>query len=78
MLLMARSADDLQALLFLINVLAMKIQLKFNPKKCVTLHYSNKAPAALPFSTWLGPDRFFGEWMPNSVPWKADRYVLVS
>lgn len=44
-LLMARNAGNLQALLHFINVLAKKIGLNFNPKKCCTLHYSNKAPA---------------------------------
>lgn len=43
-LLINRSAEDLQSLLHLINVLAMKIELKFNPKTCITLHYSRKAP----------------------------------
>lgn len=44
-LLMARSAGDLQALLHLINISAVKLGLKFNPKKCYTMHYSNKPSA---------------------------------
>lgn len=42
MLLIARSAEDLQALLHLINVLGRKLGLKFNTYKCTTLHYSSK------------------------------------
>lgn len=45
MLLIVRSAEDLQVLQNLINVLAKKIGLAFNPRKCCTLHYSNKPPA---------------------------------
>lgn len=41
--LLARPAEDLQALLYLINILAYKTGTKFNSKKCVTLHYSSKA-----------------------------------
>lgn len=44
-LLLARPAEDLQALLYLINLLARKIGLKFNTKKCSSLHYSSKPPA---------------------------------
>lgn len=40
MLLIARSAEDLQALLHLINVLARNLGLKFNTNKCTTLHYN--------------------------------------
>lgn len=45
MLVIAKSADDLQALLNILNMLAVKIRLKFNPRKCKTLHYSSKPPA---------------------------------
>lgn len=45
MLVIAKSADDLQALLDILDKLASKILLKFNPKKCKTLHYSSKPPA---------------------------------
>lgn len=43
-LLIARSAGDLQALLNLINLLVWKIGVRFNPRKCSTLHYSCKLP----------------------------------
>lgn len=44
-LLLARNAQDLQALLQIINVLARKICLNFSPKKCTSLHFSSKTPA---------------------------------
>lgn len=44
-LIMARSAGDLQALLHLINVAAVKLGLKFNARKCYTMHNINKPPA---------------------------------
>lgn len=45
MLFIAHTAEDLQALLYQINILAIKIGLKFNPNKCTTLYYSSKPPA---------------------------------
>lgn len=45
MLVLARSAGDLQALLHLFNILALKIGIKFNPAKCSNLHHSNSPPA---------------------------------
>lgn len=51
-LLMAKDAITLQALLNLINKLAKCIGLAFNPKKCVSMHYSNKAPAGCRLTTF--------------------------
>lgn len=45
MLVIAKSADDLQALLDILDKLASRILLKFDPKKCNTLHYSSNPPA---------------------------------
>lgn len=45
MLFIAHTTEDLLALLYLINILAIKICLKFNPKKYTTLYYSSKPPA---------------------------------
>lgn len=73
MLLIARSAKDLQALLHLINVLAVKIGLKFN-------HYSSKLPAGcpdqtfnlagsdLPFMTDGNPTKFLGKLISTFLP----------
>lgn len=45
MLILAKDAATLQTLLNLLNNLATKIGLIFNPRKCVTMHYSCKPPA---------------------------------
>lgn len=80
MLLIAKSAWDMQALLHLMNMLAFKVRLRFNPNKCKTLHYSNKGPAGcrntifrmgdcdIPVVTDGNPTMFLGKPVGAFVP----------
>ena len=43
--LLAKYREHLQVLLDLINSMANKIGLTFNPAKCVTMHYACKKPS---------------------------------
>ena len=67
--LLAKYREHLQVLLDLINSMANKIGLTFNPAKCVTMHYACKKPSGARNTV------FFVEWAgyPHSNGWCSPR-----
>lgn len=64
LVIMAKDAADLQALLKLVEKLAKLIHLRFNTNKCKTMHFSSRAPAGCrPTQFKLNGIVFLLSWM---------------